>query len=145
MMEVVMVKVFRYSKTGFKPRYQSHHLENILFTVTNDDLSAFNKLHNRKEAKSNYKKYQQFLNENFSDFRYGIWCFKDGSSIGPELNHLRESRPRWEAELPDDIEVYDTNLAKKYMLRDFPFGPMYVPRRSLENIQNVHRASQKPS
>lgn len=135
-----MVKVFRYSKTGFKPRYQDHHLKGVIFDITNDDLHALDRLRNKKEVKQRYIKRQQFLNENFSDFRYGIWCFKDGSLTGIELTHLRESRPRWEAELPEDIEVYDVNFDRKYLLKDYPYGPMYVPKRSLVNIQNVHRA-----
>ena len=138
-----MITVIRYSKTGFKPRYQDHHLHHVLYELTEFDVDEAKRSPHAKAVLEIHERRFKLFKENFDDFRYGVWCFKEGASIGPELNHLREARPRWEAELPEDIEVYDVNLDAKYLLKDFPYGAMYVPRRSLKQIANVHRVHKK--
>lgn len=137
------MRVVRFSKTGFKPRYQDHHLKHILYELNDFDVDLIKRAFHKSELLKKHEYLVDFYTKNFDDFRYGIWCFKEGYRIGPELNHLKQAMPRWTADLPDDVEVYDFNLESKYVLKDYPYGAMYVPKRSLKNISNVHRAPKK--
>ena len=136
------MRVVRYSKTGFKPRYQSHHLQHILFELTGfdeKDIKSPYRRYIRRYIRESHEKLVKLYTKNFDDFRYGIWCFKEGYSIGPELNHLRESKPRFVADLDENTEVYDVNLHEIFKLKDYPYGAMYVPKRSLKSLSNIHR------
>lgn len=135
------MKVIRYSVNGFRPQYQSNHLNtHVLYHLKRFDLSVFPK-HLRWQIKQIHDNLYPFYKENFDDFRYGVWVFIDGYKDNQSLNHLKRKVPCYEAELPDDIIVYDVNWSKQMKLSDPEckiFG-CYVPKRSLKGIKNIRR------
>ena len=136
-----MMKVIRYSVDGFKVQYQSNHMKShVLYHLKHFDLNVFPE-HLRWEIKKIHDRLYPFYKENFNDFRRGIWVFIDGYKDNQSLNHLKKKVPCYEAELPDDIIVYDVNWTKQMKLSDPEckiFG-CYVPERSLVNLKNVKR------
>ena len=57
------------------------------------------------------------------------------------LNHLKEKVPCWEAEIDDNVLVYDCNLDKIVSLNDsiVKFGGCYIPKELIKNIKNIKR------
>lgn len=141
------IKVERYSEYKFIPQYQSNHLKNFeyLFTESckedNKTLPEFLK----HEVMKIQEQHRQFYLNHKEDLQKGVWVFYEGKKDRQSLNHLKKLVPCWTAELPEDIEVYDVNLTKVLLLKDFEctiFG-CYVPERSLKDIRNVKRKINK--
>lgn len=134
------MKVIRYSVDGFKPQYQKHHLNNVNMTMIKylpDSLNEYQK----KCILDIYEKRIPFYKEHYSDFKSGIWVFRDGYKDKQSLNHLTKLVPCWEAELPDDTEIYDCNLDRFVIISDniTKIGGCYILQRELYKLTNIRR------
>ena len=69
----------------------------------------------------------------------------DGYKNNQSLNYLKEKVPCWEAEIDDDVLVYDCNLEKIVSLNDpiVKFGGCYIPKKLIKNIKNIKRRKTK--
>ena len=89
-----------------------------------------------------------FYKEHYQDFQYGIWFFIDGHKNNQALNHLKHKVPCWEAEIENDVLVYDVNLEYQTTLSDW-FGincGFYLPASQIHKIHNIKkRKSRKVS
>ena len=135
------MKVIRYSLNGFEPQNQTHHMNvYVLYHLNEFDVNQFPK-HLQWEIDKIHKSRVALYEANYHDFERGIWVFIDGHKNNQSLNHLKRKVPCFEADLPDDIEVYDVNWSKSMKLCDPEckiFG-CYVPERSLAKIKNIKR------
>ena len=134
------MKVIRYSIYGFKPQYQSHHMERINYHLYNFNINDFPE-HFRYIIQRNHETQVKFYTEHFNDFKHGIWCFIDGHKDNLSLNHLKRKVPCWEAELPDDVECYDCNWERITTISD-PYilcGGCYIPKRELSKLSNIKK------
>lgn len=52
------------------------------------------------------------------DLQEGLWFFVDSYKNNQSLNHLKHKVPCYEAEIPDNIMVYDCNLEKIVIITD---------------------------
>ena len=136
-----MMKIIRYSTTGFHPQEQSHHAEHIRYHLSGEfkleDYPEFM----RREIKQIHEQKVKFYLEHLEDFTKGIWCFIDGYKSNQALNHLKRKVPCWEAEIPDDTECYDCNWEKLITISDsiVLWGGCYIPEREMWKIRNVRR------
>ena len=135
------MKVIRYSKSGFKPQKQTHHLNDYvyyhLYRFNISDFPEFMKYDLLKIHKERVK----FYREHLLDLKEGIWIFIDGYKDNQSLNHLKEKVPCWSADVMDDIDVYGVNWDKTMKLSDPEvklFG-CYVPKRELDKFTNIQR------
>lgn len=134
------MKVIRYSEYGFQVHEQTHHMEQVNYLLNEFDINGIPEFLRYEIQKINEKKKKLYV-ENYEDFKKGIWVFIDGHKSNMSLNHLKKLVPCWEADFPDDIDVYDVNWDHKLKLSDVEctyFG-CYVPARSLEKISNIRR------
>lgn len=133
--------VERYSFHGFDPQKQTHHLAVLVYPHLYEWKKVFAETPEfmKSSVLERHKKLAKFYRKNLHDFTEGVWVFPYGHKTNRSLNHTREKRPVWLAELPDDTVVYDVNWECQ-MLLDNPrcelFG-CYVPKRSLEHISNI--------
>ena len=67
--------------------------------------------------------------------------FLDGHKNNQSLNHLKRKVPCWEADIEDDVKVYDCNLEYITTLDDpiVEFGGCYLPKREICKIYNIKR------
>lgn len=137
------MKVERYSLYGFKPQVQTHHLKmNVWFHLCEFDAVMENYALNEFLIQEHERLYN-FYKENYQDFTEGVWVFKEGCKGNQALNHLKRRVPKWTADLPDNIEVYDCNWTKKTTLSEYQplsFG-CYVPKRCLKDIKNIEKCN----
>lgn len=134
------MKVIRYSKNGFKAQEQTYHMQEVNYHLYDFNINEYTE-HLRPHIQKKHNILVPFYLTNYNDFKRGIWVFIDGYKNNQSLNHLKEKVPCFEAELPDDIMVYDVNWEKQMKLDDFEctlFG-CYIPERSLVNIKNIKR------
>lgn len=131
------MKIIRYSLYGFKPQYQSHHINDYYKEIDYSKIP--------EPMRYNIRKIQQkefiFFREHKSDLRKGVWVFIDGYKDNQSLNHLKQKVPCWEAEIPDDTDCYDTNWEKMFKISDPEakiFG-VFIPERELNKITNIKR------
>ena len=84
-----------------------------------------------------------FYNQHKEDLQEGLWFFIDGYKNNQSLNHLQHKVPCYEAEIPDDIIVYDFNLEKLISITDplVKLGGCYIPKRLCSQITNIKRRS----
>ena len=140
-------RIIRYSTQGFKPQYQSHHLKHIDYHINNFNINDFPE-HLRYIIQHNHEAHLQFYKENYKDFQYGIWFFIDGHKNNQSLNHLKNKVPCWEAEIENDVLLYDVNLEYQTTLSD-PFGincGFYLPVSQIHKIYKIKkRKSNKAS
>lgn len=82
-----------------------------------------------------------FYNQHKEDLKEGLWFFIDGNKDNQSLNHLKHRVPCYEAEIPDDIMVYDCNLEKIIPLADplVYWAGCYIPKRLCNQITNIKR------
>lgn len=138
------VHIIRYSKTAFKPRYQSVHYEfrkDFLRELKRGENSFLHKYYSLGEMKMKAK----FIEEHLEDFKYGLWVFIDGYKNNMSLNHLTELVPCWEADIEDNTEVYDVNLEKTMLITDdlVKLYGCFIPSRELNKILNIKRRRKK--
>jgi len=139
-----MVKIIRFSTEGFKPQKQTHHLEHIDYHMNRFNINDFPEFLRYEIMKSHEKKLA-FYKEHLEDFQEGVWFFLDGHKDNQSLNHLKKLVPCWEAEIDEDVLVYDANWEKVVPLSDSiveAFG-CYCPKRYLNKIHNVKRRKKK--
>lgn len=82
-----------------------------------------------------------FYNNHKEDLQERLWFFIDGYKDNQSLNHIKHKVPCYEAEVPDDIMVYDCNLEKVIPLTDplVYWAECYIPKRLCNQITNVKR------
>ena len=82
-----------------------------------------------------------FYNQHKKDLQEGLWFFIDGNKDNQSLNHLKHRVPCYEAEIPDNIMVYDCNLEKIIPLKDplVYWAGCYIPKRLCNQITNIKR------
>lgn len=134
------IKIIRYSTQGFKPQYQSNHLENVHYHMHRFNLNDFPK-HMRYTIQKLHEEHLSFYKEHYEDLKEGIWFFLDGHKNNQSLNHLKHKVPCWEAEIESDVLVYDCNWEKLISLTD-PFvewAGCYLPKSQMHKIHNIRR------
>ena len=140
-------KIIRYSTHGFKPQYQSEHLKNINYHLNDFNINDFPE-HLRYIIQKQHEEHLSFYKEHYQDFQYGIWFFIDGHKNNQALNHLKHKAPCWEAEIENNVLVYDVNLEYQTTLSD-RFGincGFYLPASQIHKIHNIKkRKSRKVS
>lgn len=140
-------RIIRYSTQGFKPQYQSEHLKNINYHLNDFNINDFPE-HLRYIIQKQHEKHLSFYKEYYQDFQYGIWFFINGHKNNQSLNHLKRKVPCWEAEIENDVLVYDINWEYQTTLSD-PFGincGFYLPASQIYKIHNIKkRKSNKAS
>ena len=132
------MKIIRYSIEGFKPQYQSHHLEDIKYHLNDFDISVYPK-HLQMSIQKIHEHKVSFYQGNYEDFQCGIWAFIKGYKDNQSLNHLKRKVPCWEAEISDNIVVYDVNWEKKILITDRLckiFG-FYIPKRNMNTLKQT--------
>lgn len=146
------LKVMRFSNTGFEPQIQRHHLETLVWFHMSDKYDKMIEKLKRRISVNRYQlnvlKYDhykklKFYKKHYPDLGVGIWVFKNNYMSKQSLNHIEDidKVQKWEGELPEDIDVYDSNWEKVMTLREglqSPFG-CYIPKRSLKHLRNVKR------
>ena len=141
-----MIKVRRYSNSGFNSQIQNHHYKKVkLFLLSDEEYIK------EMNPKNDYQKTvllevkhkrEKFLNDNKEDFKEGIWVFIDenitSAQIRFELNHIKGERPAVHfAYFPENTECYDCNFENKGIISDKKFWwcGLYIPKRCLKNIK----------
>ena len=131
------MKIIRYSLTGFKPQYQSEHLQNVhLYLADNFSLKGI-PVHLHNAILEQHKILKPFYQENYADFEYGIWAFIKGYKCNQCLNHLKKRVPCWEADIDDNTIVYHANWDRKMLITDDlckVFG-FYIPANQLRTLK----------
>ena len=133
-------RIIRYSTQGFKPQYQSHHLKNIDYDLHSFDINNFSD-NLSYFIQQNHENRIKFYKEHYQDFQYGIWFFIDGHKNNQALNHLKHKVPCWEAEIENDVLVYDVNWEYQTTLSD-SFGinsGFYLPVSQIHKIHNIKK------
>lgn len=139
-----MKKIIRYSIHAFKPQYQSHHLKDINYHLNDFNITEFPK-HLQYVIQQRHDKFLPFYKEHYEDFKEGIWFFLDGYKNNQSLNHLKHKVPCWEAEIEDDVIIYDCNWEEIITLDDdmAKYGGCYLPKREICKIHNIKRRRPK--
>lgn len=133
-----MKKFIRYSIYGFKPQYQSHHLEQVKYHLNDFNITKYPK-HLQYAIQEQHDRLLPFYQEHYDDFENGIWFFLEGYKSNFDLNHLRRKVPCWKAEIEDDAIVYDPNWEKILTLDDseIKIRGCYLPKRELYKIHHI--------
>lgn len=133
------MKIIRYSTTAFTPQKQTHHIKSfeswINLNLKDCPEHLQYSMQQLKEQKT------LFYNQHKEDLQEGIWFFIDGHKNNQSLNHLKHRVPCCEAEVPDNIMVYDCNLEKIIPLTDplVYWAGCYIPTRLCSQITNIKR------
>lgn len=135
-----MKKIIRYSIYGFRPQYQSYHLEQVDYHLNDFDITKYPK-HLHYVIQEQHDRLLPFYQEHYDDFKNGIWFFLEGYKNNFSLNHLRRKVPCWKAEIEDDAVVYDPNWEKILTLDDpeIKIGGCYLPKRELYKIHHIQK------
>lgn len=141
-----MKKILRYSKTGFVPQKQTHHMKDVNYHLYEFNLYDFPK-HLQWIILEQHQKMLSFYQEHKEDFESGIWCFLDGFKNNQSLNHLKEKVPCWIGEIPSNTLVYDCNWQSIVSLNDSicEFGGFYLPEKEICKITNIYKQKKKNS
>jgi hypothetical protein len=134
--EGIQMIIIRYSIHKFEPQYQSHHLEDVDYHLNNFDINAYPK-HLQYSIQKQHEIQIKFYQENYEDFKWGIWAFIKGCKYSQSLNHLKTKVPCWRAEISDDTIVYDVNWEHKMKITDNKcklFG-FYIPESQLNTCR----------
>jgi hypothetical protein len=143
------LKVMRYSKDGFKPQVQSHHLQEYVWPEIKGEFHENpNNIKNKVIINESYKnrimdyhnRIRKFYQTHYNDLSVGIWVFKMNSMSMESIEHLSDNdMHKWIAELPEDIEVYDNDWKEVVTLRQGLQNPhgCYIPRRCLKDLRNI--------
>lgn len=134
------IKIIRYSTQGFKPQYQSNHLENVHYHMYRFNLNDFPEFM-RHTVQKLHEEQLSFYQRHYDDLKEGVWFFLDGHKNNQSLNHLKHKVPCWEAEIEPDVLVYDCNWEKLIPLTD-PFvewAGCYLPKFQMHKIHNIKK------
>lgn len=133
------MKIIRYSTTAFTPQKQTYHIKlfESWFNLNLKDYPA----HLQYSIQQLKEQKILFYNQHKEDLQEGLWFFIDGHKDNQSLNHLKQKVPCYEAEIPDDIMVYDCNLEKIIPLTDplVYWAGCYIPTRLCSHITNIKR------
>lgn len=133
-------KIIRYSISGFKPQLQTVHMENVNYHLYNFDINGYPE-HLKYQIQINHEKCVNFYKKHLEDFKEGIWFFIDGHKNNQSLNHLKRRVPCWEADVENDVLLYDVNWEKIVSITD-PFvecAGCYCPKSQIYKIHNIHK------
>ena len=132
------MKIIRYSSTAFTPQKQTYHLKNFEFWF---DLNPRDYPYVEYAMQELKQQHINFYNEHKEDLQEGLWFFIDGHKNNQSLNHLKHKVTCYEAEIPDDIMVYDCNLEKIIPITDHSvyWAGCYIPKRLCKQITNIKR------
>ena len=136
-----MIKIIRYSVSGFRPQKQTHHIHGFEYW---DSFNPYGKdipEHLRYTMEEIKKEKLRFYSEHFDDLQEGLWFFIDGHKNRQALNHLSKPVPCWEGEVRENLVVYDCNLEHIVPITDSivqGFG-CYIPKRLIGEIKNIKR------
>ena len=124
------MKIIRYSTTGFTPQKQTHHIR--MFEIW-QNLNPKDYPEMEYTMQQLKQQHTLFYNQHKEDLQEGLWFFIGGYKDNQSLNHLKHKVPCYEAEVPDNIMVYDCNLEKVIPLTD------YIPKRLCNQVTNIKR------
>ena len=131
------MKIIRYSSQAFTPQKQTYHLKkfSFWFTLNPKDYFEADAIQQLKQQHTN------FYNQHKKDLQEGLWVFIDGHKNNQSLNHLKHKVPCYEAEIPDNIMVYDCNLEKIILITDQSvyWAGSYIPKRLCKQITNIKK------
>lgn len=132
------MKIIRYSTTGFTPQKQTHHIR-IFETWQNLNPKDYPEMEYTMQQLK--QQHTLFYNQHKEDLQEGLWFFIGGYKDNQSLNHLKHKVPCYEAEVPDNIMVYDCNLEKVIPLTDplVYWAGCYIPKRLCNQITNIKR------
>lgn len=137
------MKIIRYSSSAFTPQKQTYHIGKFEFWLN------MNPKDYPKEIRYTMQQLKQqhisFYQQHKEDLQEGLWVFIDGHKNNQSLNHLKHKVPCYEAEIPDNIMVYDCNLEKIISLTDpliYQAG-CYIPKRLCNRITNIKRRTKR--
>ena len=133
------MKIIRYSPTAFTPQKQTHHIQQFEYWMSLDPKDYSKHLQYSMQQLREQK--ILFYNQHKEDLQEGLWFFIDGYKNNQSLNHLKHKVPCYEAEIPDNIMVYDCNLEKIIPITDplIYLAGCYIPKRLCSQIINVKR------
>lgn len=133
-------KIIRFSPYAFNPQIQTHHMEYIDYCINDFNINDFPS-QQRYILQKTFEKRISFYKEHYNDFKEGIWFFLDGHKNNQSLNHLKHKVPCYEAEIENDVEIYDCNLEYLTTLDDsfVKFAGCYLPKREIHKIHNIKR------
>jgi hypothetical protein len=134
------MRIIRYSVDGFKPQKRTHHLAHYDYMKNKMNINDFPE-HLRWQIEKNTKQHIAFYEEHMEDLKEGVWFFIAGHKNNQSLNHLDHKVPCWEAEIDDDVLVYDCNWEKVIPLTDplVTLAGCYIPKRCLTKIHNIKK------
>lgn len=84
-----MKAIIRYSINGFKPQYQSCHLNDIYYNIYNFNIDDFPE-YLQYAIQERHDRMLPFYKEHYKDFQYGVWFFLQGHKNNQALNHLKK-------------------------------------------------------
>lgn len=133
------MKIIRYSTTTFTPQKQTHHIKSFESWINFNPEDCPKHLQYTMQQLKAQK--ITFYNQHKEDLQEGLWFFIDGHKNNQSLNHLKCKVPCYEAEIPDNIMVYDCNLEKIIPLTDplVYWAGCYIPKRLCSQITNIRR------
>lgn len=133
------MQIIRYSPTAFTPQKQTHHIQQVEYWMSLDPKDYSKHLQYSMQQLREQK--ILFYNQHKEDLQEGLWFFIDGHKNNQSLNHLKHRVPCYEAEIPDNIMVYDCNLEKIIPITDplVYLAGCYIPKRLCGQITNVKR------
>ncbi len=135
------MKIIRYSKHGFKPQYQSHHLQTQVDYHLNDFNISVYPEHLKPYILDSHNKLVSFYQKHYNSLKYGVWAFIDGHKNNQSLNHLKERVPCWSAEIDECVTVVGVNWDEILPISDpkcIPFG-FFLPLESMSLIKDIKR------
>lgn len=133
------MKIIRYSPTAFTPQKQTHHIK-LFETWINLNLKYYPE-HTQYQMQRLKEQKVIFYNQHKEDLQEGIWAFIDGYKNNQSLNHLKHKVPCYEAEIPDNVMVYDCNLENVILITDslVYWAGCYIPTRLCSQITNIRK------
>lgn len=136
-----MIKIIRFSVSGFRPQKQMHHIHNFEYWNSFDPYGTDVPEHLRICLAEIKKEKLRFYSEHYNDLQEGLWFFIDGHKNRQALNHLNKPVLCWEGEVRENLVVYDCNLEHIVPVTDSivqGFG-CYIPKRLIGEIKNRKR------
>lgn len=135
-----MIKIIRYSLCGFQPQKQTECLKDIDYHLNKFNIEDFPE-HLRYSIQNIHERNVKFYIKHLNDLQEGVWFFLDSYKNNQSLNHLKRKVPCWEAEIEEDVYVYDCNWDKIVSITDsiVKFGGCYIPKSQMYKIHNIKK------
>jgi len=83
-------------------------MQDVNYHLHNFNISEYPK-HLQYQIQKKHNELVAFYKEHYQDLRKGIWFFLDGYKNNQSLNHLTRKVPCWEAEIEENVTLYDCN------------------------------------